>query len=338
LSHEVDLRARAVQFVAPRRVEVVPITLPHPVPGDQLLVRTRYSGISAGTELLAYRGELVSSMALDEALAALSGSFRYPFAYGYCCVGYAEVGTTAIPAGTAVFAFHPHQDLFVVPESDVVPLDPALDLRLATLFPLVETALQLTLDAGSVMGETVVVLGLGAVGLLTALLLTRAGAHVLAAEPRHWRREIAASLGVTAVAPDELAARVADVTDGQGTQLLVELSGAPSALADGLALLAHEGTAMVGSWYGTKPVTLPLGAHFHRRRLTLRSSQVSTIPAALQGRWDVPRRRHAARMLLGELPLRALATTEYAFADAPDAYAALDRGETGVLHVSLRYE
>jgi hypothetical protein len=43
-------------------------------------------------------------------------------------------------------------------------------------------------------------------------------------------------------------------------------------------------------------------------------------------------------MLLGELPLRALATTEYAFADAPDAYAALDRGETGVLHVSLRYE
>ena len=338
MSHEVDLQARAVQFVAPRRVEVVPITLPQPVPGGQLLVRTRFSGISAGTELLAYRGELESSMALDEALSALSGSFRYPFAYGYCCVGYVEVGTTAIPAGTAVFAFNPHQDLFLVPDSDVVPLGPGVDLRLATLFPLVETALQLTIDAGPVMEETVVVLGLGAVGLLTALLLTRGGAHVLAAEPRHWRREIAASLGVSAVAPEELPARVADVTNGRGTQLLVELSGAPSALADGLALLAHEGTALVGSWYGTKPVPLPLGAHFHRRRLTLRSSQVSTIPVALQGRWDVPRRRLAARNLLGELPLRTLVTTEYAFEDAADAYAAIDRGATGVLHVSLRYE
>jgi 2-desacetyl-2-hydroxyethyl bacteriochlorophyllide A dehydrogenase len=327
-----------VQFLAPRRVAVVPIKLPQPVPDGQLLIRTRYSGISAGTELLAYRGELAPSLAMDEALAALSGRFQYPFAYGYSCVGYVEVGTTAIPAGTAVFAFHPHQDLFLVPESDVVPLDQAADLRLSTMFPLVETALQLTLDAGSVIDETVVVLGLGAVGLLTAVLLTRGGAHVLAAEPRDWRREIAASSGITAVTPEELAARVADVTDGKGTHLLVELSGAPSALADGLALLAHEGTALVGSWYGIKPVPLPLGADFHRRRLTLRSSQVSTIPATLQGRWDVPKRRRAALNLLGDLPLRALATTEYAFADAPDAYMALDKGATGVMHVSLRYE
>ena len=65
---------------------------------------------------------------------------------------------------------------------------------------------------------------------------------------------------------------------------------------------------------------------------------MSTIPAALQGRWDVPGRRRAVLNMLGELPLRALATTEYAFADADRAYAAIDRGATGVLHVRLRYE
>ncbi|HEU4426610.1 MAG TPA: zinc-binding alcohol dehydrogenase [Pilimelia sp.] len=330
--------ARGVLFTAPRRVEIVDVTLPSPVPADHLVVRTRYSGISAGTEMLAYRGELDAAMAVDETLGSLPGSFRYPFAFGYSCVGEVDHGTAGVPEGTPVFAFHPHQDRFVVPETDVIPLDPGTDLRIATLFPLVETALQLTLDAGPVVEETAVVVGLGAVGLLTALLLRRAGARVIAAEPRPWRRETAASLGITALPPADLPARVADATGGRGAPLLVEVSGAPAALADGLALLAHEGTALVGSWYGTKPVPLPLGGHFHRGRITVRSSQVSTIPAALRERWDVPRRRAVARDLLGELPLAALATSDFAFEDAADAYAAIDRGEAGLIHAALRYE
>lgn len=332
------MSVRAVQFAAPREIRIVPAELPSPAPPGCLTVRTKYSGISAGTELLAYRGELDAAMALDETLGALAGSFQYPFAFGYSCVGEVEQGTAAVPEGSLVFAFHPHQERFVVPESDAVPLAPDTDPRLATLFPLVETALQFTLDAGPVVEETVVVLGLGPVGLLTALSLARAGARVLAAEPRQWRRETAAALGITAVPPAELPARLTEATGGRGTPLLVELTGVPSALADGLSLLAHEGTALVGSWYGTKPVPLPLGAHFHRRRLTVRSSQVSTIPAAMSERWDVPRRRRAVRGLLGELPLAALATTEYAFEKAAEAYAAIDRGEPGLLHVALRYE
>ena len=332
------MAARCVRFTAPRRVDVVPVDVPEPTPGRDLLVRTEYSGISAGTELLAYRGELDPSTVVDETLGGLSGTFRYPFTFGYSCVGRVEVGTAGIPAGSMVFAFHPHQDRFVVPASDAVPLGPDTAPRAATLFPLVETALQLTLDAGPVTAETVVVLGLGTVGVLTALMLTRAGARVLAAEPRRWRRELAASVGVTAVPPEELPDRVADATGGRGTPLLVELSGAPSALAGSLVLLSHEGTALVGSWYGAKAVPLPLGAHFHRRRLTIRSSQVSTIPAALQGRWNTARRRVTARDLLDELPLRALATTEFSFVDAAVAYAAIDRGEDGVLHAALRYQ
>jgi threonine dehydrogenase-like Zn-dependent dehydrogenase len=93
----------------------------------------------------------------------------------------------------------------------------------------------------------------------------------------------------------------------------------------------------VGSWYGEQQVSLPLGGAFHRRRLTIRSSQVSTIPAALADRWDVARRRRVAAALLEMLPLSALATTEMPFADAASAYEALDRRAPGVLHVALRY-
>ena len=324
--------AQAVQFTAPHEVRIAPAKLPAPGPGE-VLVKTSYSGISAGTELLAYRGQLNPSTALDETLDSLSGSFAYPFSYGYSAVGVVEQGTEAVPAGTLVFAFQPHQDRFVVAESGLIVLPKDVDLRLATLFPLVETALQFTLDAGGVLAETVVVVGLGAVGLLTALLLRRAGAKVVGSEPLQWRRAIAENLGLQTVSPEQLAETIGK----DGVPLLVETSGAPAALASGLALLGHEGTALVGSWYGTKPVLLPLGEEFHRRRLTIRSSQVSTIPVAQQNRWDGERRRAAARELLAVLPLERLATTEFAFADAAQAYAAIDRGEPGLLHAALRY-
>src|SRR5205823_340780 len=137
--------ARAVRFTAPRRVEVVPVEVAAPGSG-QLLVRVRRSGISSGTELLAYRGQLDPDMARDEQLGSLGGTFRYPFGYGYSCVGLVEQGSFDIPDGTAVFAFHPHQELIVVDGRDMIALPPQLDAGRATLFPLMETALQISLD------------------------------------------------------------------------------------------------------------------------------------------------------------------------------------------------
>ena len=46
---------RVVRFTGPRQAEVVDYDVPEPGPG-QALVQTLYSGISAGTELTAYRG------------------------------------------------------------------------------------------------------------------------------------------------------------------------------------------------------------------------------------------------------------------------------------------
>jgi 2-desacetyl-2-hydroxyethyl bacteriochlorophyllide A dehydrogenase len=326
------VRAVRLLFVAPRQVAHEPLDVPEPGPG-RALVRTRYSGVSAGTELLAYRGLLDPDVPIDETIGSLNGTFRYPFTYGYSCVGEVERSDGTVEAGTLVFALHPHQDRFVVGSDELVVLPAGSDPRVATLLPYVETGLQLSLDAGEVAHVTVVVLGLGVLGVITALLLQRAGATVVAADPAEDRRVLAASLGVAAVAPDELPSRL----PAGGVPLVVELTGSPTALGGALDLLAHEGTALVGSWYGRQPVRLPLGGAFHRRRLTIRSSQVSTIPAALSDRWDVGRRRQVAVALLGELPLGALATTEFSFGEAAAAYEALDRREPGVAHVALRY-
>jgi threonine dehydrogenase-like Zn-dependent dehydrogenase len=235
-----------------------------------------------------------------------------------------------------VFAFHPHQDLFTVRAGDVVAVD-GVDERVATLFPLVETALQVSLDAGPRIEEPVVVLGLGPVGVLTAAMLQRSGANVLGADPRDDRREIAAHFAIRVVDPSEIREAVGAFTSGVGVPLVVDATGSPAALPLALELLAHEGEALVCSWFGSKEVRLPLGGAFHRRRLTIRSTQVSTIPSRMAERWNVDRRRRAAMRLVTELPVKLLATHEVPFELAGEAYAALNRGDEGVMHVALRF-
>ena len=327
-------KARAVQFVAPYLVELADVGIPEPGPGD-VLVRAEFSGISAGTELLAYRGKLDSSVPKDETLGALAGSFDFPFTYGYSAVGTVEASRSDVGEGERVFAFHPHQTRFIVSATDVVPVG-EYDPRAATLFPLVETALQISLDAGIRYGEVAAVLGLGPVGILTAMLLTRSGASVLASDPKPWRREAARACGLEAVRPDELRDAVRDATRERGADLIVEATGSPEVLGESLELLSTAGVAIVASWYGAKPVTLPLGAEFHRRRLEIRSSQVSTVGGRAV-RWDRQRRLETTQALLPDLPLALLCSHTFHFERAGEAYATLDRGDDGVVHVALSY-
>src|SRR6202000_909267 len=134
-------------------------------------------------------------------------------------------------AGPRVFASHPHQDVFAAQPAELVAL-PAVDPAAATLFPLVETALQVTLDAGSGYRDRVIVFGAGVLGLLTGLLLQRAGWRPLLAEPQAWRRAVANGLGAATVAPEELA--------NENVPLVIDASGNPDAPAMALDLLAHE--------------------------------------------------------------------------------------------------
>jgi threonine dehydrogenase-like Zn-dependent dehydrogenase len=303
-------------------VEIREVPTPRPAAGE-VLVRAVCSGISGGTERLVYRGEIPADLALDDTIDALGGTFSYPFAYGYACVG--EVAES----GETVFAFHPHQDVFTAQAGDLIPL-PAVDPASATLFPLVETALQVTLDAGAGYRDRVVVLGGGVLGLLTGLLLQRSGWRPLIAEPQEWRRTLARGLGVPAAAPADLGS--------EEVPLVIDASGNPDAPALALGMLAHEGTLLVASWFGTKPVVLPLGGAFHRRRLTIRSTQVSTVPALLSGTWTRSRRRREAAELLPGLPLADLCTHVYDFGDAAEAFLAVDQGVPGLMHAVLTYD
>lgn len=314
--------ARALFHTAPRSVEIRELPTPRAGPGE-VVVRTVCSGISGGTERLVFRGEVDQELALDDTIPGLAGTFRYPFRYGYACVGRPD-GRPGL-----VFAFQPHQDVFTAAAGDLICL-PAVRPAAATLFPLVETALQVTLDAETAYRDRVAVLGAGVLGLLTAVLLKRSGRRPLCVEPLAWRRDLAGRLGVTAVAPGELG--------GELLPLVIDASGNTEAPGQALGMLAHEGTLLIASWFGRQPVRLPLGGAFHRRRLTIRSTQVSTIPARLSGTWTVARRRAEAIALLPELPLDELCTHVFPFTDATEAFRAVDEDAPGLMHAVLDYE
>jgi 2-desacetyl-2-hydroxyethyl bacteriochlorophyllide A dehydrogenase len=326
---------RQVVFEGPRRVAVRPLDVGEAGPGETL-VRTRLSGISSGTELLAYLGKLDPTLPLDETLpTGRNATFRYPFPYGYSVVGEVAASRHGLPRGTKVFAFRDHADAFVASQAELIPIDRLAETD-ATLFPLVETALQVSLEVDLDPGDSALVVGLGVLGLLVSLLLARSGLDVRAIEPRRDRRYVAEALGIRTLTPAEAPRAIELWTKGRGVSRAVEASGSPTALASTVPLLAHEGHAIVASWYGTQPVPLQLGAEFHRRRLTLRSSQVSTIPTALQDSWTIERRRKEALELCHVLPLGRIPTLTMPVDRAAEAFETLaSHEEGGPMHIVL---
>ncbi len=333
------MKRQALVFVAPGAVEVV--DEPCPVPGaGELLVKALTSAVSAGTELLAYRGQLPADMVVDETLPALAGTFRYPFRYGYAAVGTvtavgAGVGTAWV--GRRVFAFAPHASAFVVPAGEAFAVPAGIGDEVAALYASAETACNLVLDGRPQLGERVAVFGQGMIGALLAAQLARFPLEtLLAIEPDPARAATSQRLpGVTVVATaSEARARL-----GPGADLAYEVSGQPAVLDHAIALTASEGRVVVGSFYGDKRAPLTLGGHFHRGRLQLISSQVSHIAPQLTGRWDRARRTAAAwRLLAGGDHAGALITHRVPFREAPAAYRLLDAAKPGVGQVILTHE
>jgi 2-desacetyl-2-hydroxyethyl bacteriochlorophyllide A dehydrogenase len=332
-------RRLSLLFAAPRRIELAAEPVDDPAPG-QALVRTLTSAISAGTELLAFRGELGEDTPLDETLGALErGTFTFPFRYGYACVGEVVAvgeGVDGAWVGRRVFGFHPHATMFAAPVADLLRVPDGLESDRAALFAHMETAVNLVLDGAPLYGEKVQVIGLGTVGMLTTALLARFPLAVLAAsDPLAHRTQAARALA----ARDMVTGRdqIRRALEPRGADLIYELSGNPDALDEAIAVAGHEARVVVGSWYGNKRARVDLGTAFHRRRLRLVSSQVSHIGADLSARWDRPRRSDAAWRALADIDPRPLVSHRIPFEKAADAYELLDRSPEKVLQVLLDY-
>ncbi len=326
-------KRQALYFDAPYKVSVRDEDLPVPEAG-QALVRTTLSAISAGTEMLFYRGQFPQEMDIDASIASLDEQSGYPLKYGYAAVGVVdEIGTDVDESwlDKRVFSFQPHQSSFVAPVDNLFLIPDKIPDEDAVFLPNMETAVNLVMDAQPVIGEHVVVFGQGIIGLLTAGLLRQFPLEKLVVvDPVPMRREAALVLGVDAAfAPEEV-----DVRD---FDLALELSGVPNALNAAIASVGFSGRVVVGSWYGQKTVALDLGGRYHRERIQLISSQVSTIAPQFSGRWDKARRFAWVWEMLGRIKPSQWISSRIPFGEAEQAYATLDTRPQDVLQIVFKY-
>lgn len=326
----------ALYFTDERDVELRSISPPQPAP-EEVTIETTVSAISAGTELLVYRDQTPQTVAGDDSIDTLSPEFSYPLQYGYAAVGrVVETGDSVDESWLSerVFSFSPHQTRFADTPESLVRLPDTLDTDQAALLPTVETAATVTHDSHPQLGERVVLFGAGVVGLCTIHLLAQFPlAELVVVEPLETRRQLAATFGADRVV-DPNAAETS-ITD---FDLAIELSGNPAVLNDAIDSVGYDGRVVVGSWYGSKSAPINFGGRFHRDRIEIKSSQVSSIEPTRSGRWDKDRLLETAVAQLESVPADKLISHRLPFESAPEAYELLDSASESALQVLFTYD
>lgn len=299
--------ARAFWTAAPGLGEIRSAALREPAAGE-VLVKALRSGISRGTESLVFRGGVPASQWQAMRCPFQEGDFPGPVKYGYASVGRVEAGPAPL-LGRRVFCLHPHQDRYIVPADAVTPVPDAVPDARAVLAANLETAVNGLWDAAPRLGDRIAVIGAGVVGGLVAALAARVpGATVELIDTQAARAELAARLGCRFALPAEAS---------PDADLVIHASGHPDGLATALRIAGFEATVLEMSWYGDRPVSVPLGEAFHARRLSLRSSQVGAVATAQRARWSYQRRLALVLDLLADPVFDHFITGESRFDDLP---------------------
>lgn len=336
----------AVQIVFEDRgqVRLSQRTLPDTLAETEVLIRTESSLISPGTELAVLRGTHTGFSVPNHSIA------HFPHLPGYSAVGRVEAvgaGVRDLAPGNRVVAWAGHASHLIIDTARtayaLVPEQ--LPAEQATLASLGAVALHGVRCARVSLGDSVVVLGLGLVGLLAAQLAQVAGTRpVLMADVAAERRAVAEALGIGMVldAGDKGFVRAAlAALRTPGARAVLDSTGSPRAIATALLLAARGGrVVLLGSPHGR--VELDLYSDVHARGVSMIGAHGSTMPAmALPGNpWTLTANVRLIVDLLADGTLRAdlLISQRSSYLDAPKIYEQLSSNPTGQLGIVLGWD
>lgn len=300
-----------------------------PSPGpNEALVRSLYSGISKGTEMVVHAGAVPPRVADAMRAPHQEGEFPGPVKFGYLSVGVVEEGPEEW-TGQRVFCLNPHQDRYVVPVTDLTKIPAEVPSRRAVLTGTVETAVNALWEAGPRLGDRIAVVGAGLVGGMVATLLRTFPLdrlQLVDLDPS--RKQLADTLGVDFAHPDDALA---------DCDIVFHCSASQEGLERSLQLVGDEGDVIEMSWYANREVTLPLGEDFHARRLSIRASQVGVVARARRHRRTTADRLNLAVSLLKDPVFDVFLTGVSPFAELPGVVQDLAHGRLDALCHVIEY-
>ncbi|HEY6057045.1 MAG TPA: L-threonine 3-dehydrogenase [Candidatus Limnocylindrales bacterium] len=237
----------------------------------------------------------------------------------HCLAGRRHLCANAIGLGVGrpgAFA-----ELVALPMTNVWHHWPGIDEEVAAIFDPFGNAVHTAL-AFPVLGEDVLVLGAGPIGLMATAVARHAGSrYVVVSEPNAFRRALAARMGASVVvdpAERELADVQRELGMVEGFDVAMEMSGKPAALRAAIASMAHGGgIAILG--IPTEEISLDVNEIVFKM-LTLRG---------IYGREMYETWYKMTVMLQSGLDIRPAITHRFSFRDFEAAFAAARSGESG---------
>ncbi len=278
------MKSKALWHISKKQTAIVETNL-RPTTPNQVLIQSKYSLISTGTERLVAQGKVPLSLHQKMRVPYMKGHFTFPLKYGYSVVG--EILSEGNWKGKLVHLMHPHQDYIVADLQSLTFLPETIPPRRAVLISNVETAVNAVWDSQVSMGDRVLVVGFGMIGSLVARLLSFMPAvEVFVLEQDAYRKKLAIEMGFK-------------IFEGTSSfDCSFHISGSSDGLQLCIDSVGKEGTIVELSWYGTKSSTISLGGEFHYQRKRIISSQVGQIPTSKSHRWDYTRRKALVMKLL----------------------------------------
>ncbi len=340
-------------FKRPRQIEYQDETQ-RPLAAGEVRLRTLYSGISAGTELTAYRGSNPYLHKKWDAerklfLSAESPSQVYPLVgWGYEEIGEViELGKDAsgLHVGDRVYGAWGHRTHHILDQEYARPrLFPGqLEPILGIFSHLGSIAINGIHDAQIHIGETAAVFGLGALGQLVAQLAKQSGARVIGIDLLPKRLELASELQAVDVALDANAGRVAEqiksLTGGRGVDVALEVTGSTVALNEAIRSAAYSARVVAMGFFQGAAQGLFLGEEFHHNRINVICSQIFGVAPELTYRWDRLRLAQTVMQLQvdGRLNLRPIITHVAPFAQAHHLFETLDQAPQEVVQAVIEF-
>jgi threonine dehydrogenase-like Zn-dependent dehydrogenase len=284
------MKQRVLTLKGPGQAQFSEALLPDPGP-DDVVIRSLYSTLKHGTEMLGFSGKspfLTQSFDRDLRLFGPRDAATrfYPQAMGNMVVGeveFAGAKVEHVALGQRVFAWAPVGDVHVLPARGVEPLGDLTHEEALSIDP-ASFALGGVIDGALEAGQSVLVTGLGAIGLFVVQYCENRGATTLAASSFAGRRKLAQAFGarVYDTGTEKDLGRSVKV-DAGGVDIAIECSGKVSNLRHALRATRQCGRVVCVGFYGLDEPALSLGEEFLHNRLTL----LASLPALA---WNNPTR------------------------------------------------